>query len=340
MSVALRTITRLQDADDINVSLGAGVDEYALSWDNDTAKFVLRAVTGGGVTDHGALTGLSDDDHTGYALLAGRSGGQTLAGGTAVGDGLTLKGTTANGTASTSAIALMVGNNGATTGIKVNNAGDVGIYSDPYYQFAMLVKWKNTTAYRHGLTIQDVGTPTNANSTYPFQILYSTGTPYFTVDKVGNVYMAGSATVGGGSLSVTGASPLTITSSYSAPAVPGIYRGVTFGRNPNTGTPAAGFGSGISLLLKSSTTNDRIASAVDWSWVVETDASRAGRLVLSACDYNAQREGLRIDSNGSAALLGFYGHAATTQQVLATGAGASVDDVITALQNLGLVKQS
>jgi hypothetical protein len=43
MSVAVRTITRLQDADDINVTLGAGVDEYALCWDNDTAKFVLRA---------------------------------------------------------------------------------------------------------------------------------------------------------------------------------------------------------------------------------------------------------------------------------------------------------
>jgi len=43
MSVALRTITRLQDADDINVNLGAGVDEYALCWDNDTARFVLRA---------------------------------------------------------------------------------------------------------------------------------------------------------------------------------------------------------------------------------------------------------------------------------------------------------
>lgn len=43
MSVAIRAITRLQDADDINVSLGVGVDEYALCWDNDTAKFVLRA---------------------------------------------------------------------------------------------------------------------------------------------------------------------------------------------------------------------------------------------------------------------------------------------------------
>jgi hypothetical protein len=36
-----------------------------------------------GVTDHGALTGLGDDDHTQYALLVGRSGGQTISGGTA-----------------------------------------------------------------------------------------------------------------------------------------------------------------------------------------------------------------------------------------------------------------
>lgn len=37
----------------------------------------------GGVTDHGALTGLGDDDHAQYALLAGRAGGQTLVGGAA-----------------------------------------------------------------------------------------------------------------------------------------------------------------------------------------------------------------------------------------------------------------
>jgi len=42
MSVALRTITRLQDADDINVSLGAGQNGYALTWDNASGAFVLR----------------------------------------------------------------------------------------------------------------------------------------------------------------------------------------------------------------------------------------------------------------------------------------------------------
>lgn len=34
------------------------------------------------ITDHGALTGLGDDDHTQYALLGGRGSGQTLRGGT------------------------------------------------------------------------------------------------------------------------------------------------------------------------------------------------------------------------------------------------------------------
>lgn len=47
----------------------------------------------GGVTDHGALTGLSDDDHAVYALLAGRGTGQTLIGGLASGNNLSLQST-------------------------------------------------------------------------------------------------------------------------------------------------------------------------------------------------------------------------------------------------------
>jgi hypothetical protein len=42
-------------------------------------------------TDHGALAGLLDDDHTQYPLLAGRTGGQTLYGGTASSDKLILR---------------------------------------------------------------------------------------------------------------------------------------------------------------------------------------------------------------------------------------------------------
>ena len=48
---------------------------------------------GGGVTDHGALTGLLDPDHPQYALLAGVAGGQLLKGGTAANEHLTLPAT-------------------------------------------------------------------------------------------------------------------------------------------------------------------------------------------------------------------------------------------------------
>ncbi len=43
--------------------------------------------------DHGLLGGLGDDDHTIYALLAGRAGGQTVKGDTASGGSLTLMST-------------------------------------------------------------------------------------------------------------------------------------------------------------------------------------------------------------------------------------------------------
>jgi hypothetical protein len=49
---------------------------------------------------------------------------------------------------------------------------------------------------------------------------------------------------------------------------------------------------------------------------------------------------LEIEASGTEPMLGFYGVTPIARAVLATGAGATVDNVITALQNLGLVKQS
>ncbi len=60
----------------------------------NTSDFVVESVTDtGGVTDHGNLLGLADDDHLQYALLLGRAGGQSLLGGTGVSDTLTLRAT-------------------------------------------------------------------------------------------------------------------------------------------------------------------------------------------------------------------------------------------------------
>ncbi len=65
-------------------------DGYVLKW---TASNRWECATDIGITDHGTLTGLGDDDHTQYALLSGRTTGQTLRGGTAASASLTLDST-------------------------------------------------------------------------------------------------------------------------------------------------------------------------------------------------------------------------------------------------------
>jgi hypothetical protein len=80
----------LQSLRDINVGIAAGM---SLFWDG--SKWVASAPDT--EIDHGTVSGLGDDDHTQYALLAGRSGGQSLTGGTGAGDDLTLE-STSNGT--------------------------------------------------------------------------------------------------------------------------------------------------------------------------------------------------------------------------------------------------
>ncbi len=59
-----------------------------ISISNSAGGIEISANPGG--IDHGSLSGLSDDDHTQYALLAGRGAGQTLSGGTAANGNLTL----------------------------------------------------------------------------------------------------------------------------------------------------------------------------------------------------------------------------------------------------------
>lgn len=63
----------IKDAPDFTDTTGPATDGYSLVWDDTVGKFVLSEITGGGggVTDHGALTGLADDDHSQYILSTG-----------------------------------------------------------------------------------------------------------------------------------------------------------------------------------------------------------------------------------------------------------------------------
>lgn len=108
----------------------------------------------------------------------------------------------------------------------------------------------------------------------------------------------------------------------------------------STGTPAAGFGVSIAAQLESSTTVDQAAGRLTYEWIVATHASRAARGKLSAYSISTEQEAIRWDGDGGGVKLGFYGVTAVARQLLATGAGATVDQVITALQNLGLLRQS
>lgn len=76
---------------------GALVDSSTIDFTyNDAANQITAVVIQSGIT-HANISGLSTDDHTQYALLAGRSGGQTLQGDTASAGNLILN-STANAT--------------------------------------------------------------------------------------------------------------------------------------------------------------------------------------------------------------------------------------------------
>jgi len=51
-----------------------------------------------------------------------------------------------------------------------------------------------------------------------------------------------------------------------------------------SGTPAAGFGTGLLLQLKSSTTNDQDAAAITTSWTTATHSSRSSKLTIQTVD--------------------------------------------------------
>jgi hypothetical protein len=78
---------------DFAIYIGRVVIEKGASSFELTTNPFLTVESGVIVTDHGDLAGLADDDHSQYALLTGRSGGQTIYGGTDASDNLTLDST-------------------------------------------------------------------------------------------------------------------------------------------------------------------------------------------------------------------------------------------------------
>ena len=102
----------------------------------------------------------------------------------------------------------------------------------------------------------------------------------------------------------------------------------------------------VKLQQQSSTPTARNAGYLDAVLATATDASWKGRIFASAGDFSsshlAQREGWRVESDGTQALLGFYGATAVAKQVV-TGSkatGAALISLLAALVALGLITDS
>jgi hypothetical protein len=78
----------------------------------------------------------------------------------------------------------------------------------------------------------------------------------------------------------------------------------------------------------------------DWSKKHVDDGIQDQDISMSAHDIVLDTTtGTKIGT-GATQKLGFYGATPIVKAVLATGASHTVDDIITALQNLGLVRQA
>jgi hypothetical protein len=122
-----------------------------------------------------------------------------------------------------------------------------------------------------------------------------------------------------------------------------VYGNAAQGLGVQASAQSNSSGYSIGFFRLSTTTAGRAVAAIDTNWANSTDASRAGRLQLWACDASGtDKEILRGESTGSAAALGFFGAPAVTKPTVSgsRGGNAALASLITALANVGLITDS
>jgi hypothetical protein len=290
-------------------------------------------------------------DLSGYALLAGRSGGQTLYGGTGANEDITIHGTS-DATRTTSYVILQptAGNVGIRTsapgyalevaGIVASGSASAGgefrSYQSPISNKNCIGLGTNDSENRSGLAryLND--------TSIGYFLFYDTSTGDTSLNvvftgaaitmKVANVEKARLSNAGNFGIGTT--APATrlhaLTTDTATNAVTNI---ATLGHNTSN-TPAAGFGGGLAFNLQSSTTASQSAACIQALWNDATHASRKADLVLTAYDSGGEREGLRIRGDGSGPALGFFGTAPAARP---TGVAVSAAGIHAALVTLGLI---
>lgn len=153
------------------------------------------------------------------------------------------------------------------------------------------------------------------------------------IDNTLNVFINAALNVTGatGLIANSGATALAVTSGSTNTNTP--YVGSTWTAVAN-GTPAAGFGTSHVYSSQSSTNTPRLQSRTTSVWATATDGAQLGRYTIQAADSSTTattnwREGIRVESDGTQPLLGFYGGAAAAKP--------TSGDLLAAAKAVGLV---
>lgn len=144
------------------------IDADELGLADSAASYVLKKLTWANLK-----TTLSSF----FAVLAGKSGGQTLIGGTGVTDELVLQGTSGVGTSTAAALQVNVGNNGATNALTVLNNGKAGL--GDYignYKFSIF----SDTTYNNYIRLLEFAT--SRSDKWGFSVGNGAYTDYFSFD--------------------------------------------------------------------------------------------------------------------------------------------------------------
>jgi len=328
---------RIQDATDGPGVLGAGDNGKALVWNQASGRFVMAAIvsTPGGSTtqvqyNNGGVfagdAGMTYDDVNNALILAGRLVTPALRPATDSTTALQFQNAAGTAVATIDTTNGLVGIGTTPAGVvldiyKASASTSLRLRSDTLDAWMLLVRPTARVAYiafattsaptaptfQFGVDGNDTRFSIAGNNFFPqYLIITTTGTEARLTDA-------------GTNLTTTG---LIMDHRSSA-------------------TPAAGFGVGFLARLHSTTTTGQSAGRLTWAWDVATHATRASKGQLTAFYTSTERPVITWGANSTVPLLSFYDVVSPiARQLLATGTGATVDQVITALQNLGLLRQS